>query len=103
MEAYWKIKRKEQRVALKVPVLLLGADANGDLFEENTYTEDVSKTGALILTKHILPIGCTIFLKAFKRFESSAKVRMIWRDHRNQDYYKLGIEFEGNKENWIIH
>ncbi len=88
---------------MRVPVQLVGLDASGNYFEEETYTEDVSKTGALVLTRNILQIGSTIQIRAFKKFESPAKVRMIIRDHRNADYFKLGIEFDVIHDAWVIH
>ena len=57
-------RRKEKRVELALPVRVWGMDANGQMFEQQATTTDVTTTGARIVgIKHLLHRGCVIGLE----------------------------------------
>ncbi len=103
MQGYWELKRKEQRVNLRVQVKLHGIDAHGNRFEEKCYTENVSRSGAMILTRHQLLLGSGIQMDAFGKFKSMVTVRLIVKDTGNPEMYKIGVEFNGPVSGWIVY
>ncbi len=73
MPSYWEQKRREPRVNLRIPVKLSGVDVKGNPFSENTFTENVSRSGALVLIHHKVPIGAHIELEAFNKLTNGLK------------------------------
>ncbi len=102
MPSYWEQKRREPRVNLRVPVKLTGIDTNGNSFSENSYTENVSRSGALVLIHHKVPIGAYLQIEAFNTFRGEAVVQIVWMETNNAECYKAGIQFTGPVKNWII-
>src|SRR5690349_5371675 len=68
--------RKEMRAILQLPVRIWGMDANGELFEEDAYTVDVTPTGAQLGgVKRTLNRGSVIGIQ--HKF-SKARFRVMW-------------------------
>jgi hypothetical protein len=102
MPSYWEQKRKEPRVSLRVPIKLSGTDSRGNSFLEETVTENVSHSGALVLIHHRISIGATVYLEIRNRFKSPATVQIVWMDANNPECFKAGIRFDGPVIDWII-
>lgn len=68
--------RKEMRVTLRLPVRIWGMDANGELFEEDAATVDITTTGAQLsgVTRH-LHRGAVI---GIQHRMSKARFRVMW-------------------------
>jgi hypothetical protein len=103
MQGYWEIKRKEQRVNLRVQVRLQGLDAQGNRFDEKCYTENVSKSGAMIFTRHQLLLNSCVQIEAFGKFRSMVTIRLIIKDVNHPEMYKIGVEFNGPVNGWIVY
>jgi hypothetical protein len=102
MPSYWEQKRKEPRVSLRVPIKISGTDSNGNPFVEDTITENVSHSGALVLIHHRISIGTTVYLEIRDRFKSPATIQIVWMDANNPECFKAGIRFEGPVVDWIV-
>jgi hypothetical protein len=98
----WKVKRVEPRIALKLPIVLEGMDIANVAFREETTTENVSKHGACLVVTHKLGIGATVTVTGSQgRFKSEAVVKGIWIDDTDRKT-KIGIQFVGPAQNWVV-
>ena len=98
----WKVKRKEARIHLAVPVTIEGLDGSDQAFVEETTTENVSKNGACIVVSRILKLGSVITIMAFQgRFKCQGEIRAIWVDE-NDKKKKIGILFTEPTVNWVV-
>jgi hypothetical protein len=99
----WKIKGKENRIILAIPVHIEGEDGNNQPFSEETTTENVSRHGVCIVTNCALAVGSTLRLSAFQgKFQNQAVVKGVWVDERDKKT-KAGLEFTNPIRNWIIN
>jgi PilZ domain len=98
----WKVKRTEPRIALKLPVILEGLDASSVPFRDETVTENVSKNGACVIVNHTLAVGATVSVIASQgKFSGQAIIKGIWLDDCDRKT-KIGIQFVGPVQNWVI-
>ena len=68
--------RREQRMNITLPVRAWGMDLNGELFEQDAYTIDITTTGARLAgITHPLERGCVI---GIKHQTSKARYRVKW-------------------------
>ena len=98
----WKVKRVEPRIALKLPVTLEGTDIENVTFREETTTENVSKHGACLIVARKLAIGTTVTIIGSQgKFKSEGVVKGIWIDDSDRKI-KIGIQFLGPVQNWVV-
>jgi hypothetical protein len=102
MSTYWEQKRKEPRIPLRLPVVIRGRDTNDAEFVENTFTENVSRSGACVITSHRVNIGTFLEIEAYGTFRNRASVTIVWIDTENPKNYKMGVKFSEPRINWII-
>jgi hypothetical protein len=99
---FWRVKRKETRVLLAIPVVIEGADSDNLHFIEETMTENVSKLGACIVVDRVLKLGSFISLTAFQgKFSCKAEVKAIWIDE-SEKKKKVGVRFVEPPVNWVV-
>jgi hydrogenase/urease accessory protein HupE len=99
---FWRVKRKETRVLLAIPVVIEGADADNQPFVEETTTENVSKLGACVAVNRVLKLGSVISVTAFQgKFSCKAEVKAIWIDE-SQKKKKVGVRFVEPPINWVV-
>jgi len=95
-------RRSEKRVPLRINIKIAGKDKNNRPFVEETETENVSKSGACIITEHELEVGEILEISALKdRFRSPAVIQIMWIDNRD-GRRRIGVRFLGDVKNWII-
>lgn len=98
----WKVKRIEPRIALRLPVVLEGTDVDNTEFREETVTENVSKHGACLIVSHKLTVGNIVTITGSQgKFKSEAVVKGIWIDDTDRRT-KIGIQFVGPVQNWVV-
>jgi len=56
----FETQRKSERALLRIPIRVEGKDAEGDAFNETTYTLVVNQSGGLIVVSHLLQPGAVI-------------------------------------------
>jgi PilZ domain-containing protein len=99
---FWRVKRKETRVLLSIPVVIEGTDTDNQHFIEETTTENVSKLGACIVVDRVLKLGSIISLSAFQgKFNCKAEVKAIWIDE-SEKKKKVGVRFIESPVNWVV-
>jgi PAS domain S-box-containing protein len=72
---YIKGVRREQRVAGCKPVTVLGKDARGNSFSQNTFTVEISATGARLRGLPALEAGTILLLECGQQ---RARYRVMW-------------------------
>lgn len=87
---------------LKVPLIIEGTDLSGMPFREETVTENVSLSGACIITRHRVAQGSRLKISAVRfPFQSTAIVHLVWLDEID-GVLKMGIQFVDPTKNWIL-
>ncbi|HZS48657.1 MAG TPA: PilZ domain-containing protein [Blastocatellia bacterium] len=95
-------RRSEKRVPLKITIAISGRDVNDRAFIEDTETENVSRTGACIITGHELRVGESLEVSALQgNFRSPAVIQIMWIDNKD-GRRRIGVKFLGETKNWII-
>lgn len=93
-------KRLELRFGLALPVRIWGLDADGQVFEEEAITIDVTTTGARLrgVTRSLHRGG----IIGIRHRNSSARYRVTWvRKEENSAGYEIGVQLlEGGKFIW---
>lgn len=75
------VNRRELRKDVRVPVRIFGTDANGKAFNENVFTVNVSRTGAMVIeVKTQLKVGEVIGL-VYGKSKSRYEVRWLGQPH----------------------
>ena len=99
---FWRVKRKETRILLAIPVVIEGEDSDNQHFIEETTTENVSKLGACIVVDRVLKLGSIISLTAFQgKFSCKAEVKAVLIDESERKK-KIGVRFVEPPINWVV-
>jgi hypothetical protein len=99
---FWRVKRKETRVLLSIPVVVEGEDTDNQHFIEETTTENVSKLGACVVVNRVLKLGSVISISALQgKFSCKEEVKAIWIDE-SEKKKKVGVRFVEPPINWVV-
>jgi c-di-GMP-binding flagellar brake protein YcgR len=95
-------RRRERRVALRLPMQIRGKDAEGAAFEESTKSENLCRGGAAFLLRRKLPQGATLEIRiplpsptGASEDEFSTVGRVVYMDDKKQEGALVGVEFTG--------
>lgn len=99
-------KKPSPRENVKYALTVRGVDSRGAPFEESTVTENISLSGARILTKRDLMQGSVLQLsapvkicvEAERIYRSSTRARVVWKKKSITGHYQVGIKFRGLQE-----
>jgi hypothetical protein len=98
----WKVKRKEARILLAIPVIIEGLDKSSAPFREETMTDNVSKNGVCIVLDRALDLGVVLTVTACQgKFRCRGEVRALWVDD-NDRKKRVGIRFVDPIANWVV-
>ena len=98
----WKVKRKEARILLAIPVTIEGLDKSNAPFREETVTDNVSKNGVCIVLDQALDLGAVLTVMACQgKFKCRGEVRALWVDD-NDRKKRVGIRFVDTTTNWVV-
>jgi len=98
----WKVKRKEARILLAIPVMIEGSDKSNIPFREETVTENVSRSGVCIILDQSLDLGAVLTLTACQgKFKCRGEVRALWVDD-NDRKKRVGLRFVDPTVNWVV-
>ena len=98
----WKVKRKEARILLAIPVTIEGLDKSNAPFREETVTDNVSKNGVCIILDQALVLGTILTVTACQgKFKCKGEVRALWVDD-NDRKKRVGIRFVDPTANWVV-
>jgi hypothetical protein len=88
-----RIPRSSERVSLRVPVVVYGFTKDQGAFHEETETQTVNASGALVMLKTRLAIGDSVFLMQ-KGSGLEQEVRVVYLDAYTDRETKVGLAFK---------
>jgi hypothetical protein len=97
-------QRSERRIAVRLPLKVRGRDSRGVIFEEETSSENLCRSGAAFLTRFDVAIGSDLEIRipfshyASRRSESdfSTQGRVVHVvDAPKQGEHLVGVQFTG--------
>ncbi|MCI0422584.1 MAG: PilZ domain-containing protein [Acidobacteria bacterium] len=98
----WKVKRKEARILLTIPVTIEGLDKSNAPFREETVTDNVSKNGVCVILNQAVELGSVLTVKACQgKFKCNGEVRALWVDD-NDRKKRIGLRFVEPTVNWVV-
>jgi hypothetical protein len=98
-----KAKRDEPRIPLVMPVVIERKEAGGNNCNEETFTENVSRMGACVITQIDWQVGEIVTLLASRgNFECQALIRIVWIDKKDKQK-KAGLQFLKAPKNWVVN
>lgn len=93
-----KERRSETRYPLKIRINLEGISRTGTRFTYETFTEDVSISGARVVLNQPLEPGSVMKLQVPEiNFESAVIIEVMWQDGTNQ---VAGLKLVEASDNW---
>ena len=96
--------RRSDRVALVVPIMVRGVDADGALFEVKTQTLVISRFGALIVLNRILTAGQQLAIKCVGTGRETPALVVDQVEEKQEKGYLYGVELLSADLNiWEIH
>jgi len=98
----WKVKRKEARILLSIPITIEGLDNANAPFRIETVTDNVSKNGVCIILDQALDLGAVLTVTACQgKFKCKGEVRALWVDD-NDRRKRVGVRFLDQTSNWVV-
>ena len=98
----WKVKRKEARILLAIPVTIEGLNKSNVPFREEAFTENVSRSGVCIALDQALDLGSVLTVTACQgKFKCRGEVRALWVDD-NDRKKRVGVRFVDPTVNWVV-
>ena len=91
-EATKRIPRSSERMSLRIPVVVYGFTRDHGAFHEETETQTVNSSGALVMLKTRLAIGDSVFLMQ-KGSGLEQEVRVVYLDAYTGRETKVGLAF----------
>ena len=87
-----QVKRRSDRIAREIPILLVGCDAEGKEFIERTKTVVLSRHGAGIVSMHKLGVEQELTLVSLES-EKEVGIRIVGQIGRSNSSYTYGVAF----------
>ena len=97
-------QRSERRIAVRLPLKVRGRDSRGVVFEEETSSENLCRSGAAFVTRFDVAIGCDLEIRipfsnyASRRTEAdfATQGRVVHVvDSSTQGERLVGVQFTG--------
>ena len=88
-----RIPRSSERMPLRIPVVIYGFTKNCGAFHEETETQTVNGSGALVMLKTKLALGDSVFLMQ-KGSGLEQEVRVVYLDAYTDRETKVGLAFK---------
>lgn len=87
-----RIPRSSERMNLRIPVVIYGFTKHTGAFHEDTETQTVNSSGALVMLRSKLQIGDSVFLMQ-KSNSQEQEVRVVYLDPYTERETKVGLAF----------
>ena len=96
-------QRSERRIAVRLPLRVRGRDSRGVVFEEETSSENLCRSGAAFLTRFDVAVGSDLEIRipfshyASRRTESdfATSGRVVHVADSPQGEHLVGVQFTG--------
>jgi hypothetical protein len=92
-EATKRVPRSSERISVRIPVVVYGFTKDHGAFHEETETQTVNSSGALVLLKTRLAMGDSVFLMQ-KGSGLEHQVRVVYLDAYTEREIKVGLAFK---------
>lgn len=95
-------RRRHDRLAVQIPVVLRGTDAAGRDFFDRAELVSVDNGGGRLRSRFLLHVGSEVTIQ-FPGEENPKRLRVIWRGEAG-DFYEgmMGVEFVEPNESWNL-
>ena len=95
--------RRSTRLAISIPIIISGVDAQGHEFNESVRTLVVNKHGGKILTIHHLAMGTEVLIEN-RAVGAVAKASVVWlsEKHTAGDLHHVGLQLLEAQNVWGI-
>ncbi len=91
---------RDTRLQLSLKLTISGKDQDGQPFEDEVYTEDVSRRGVCLIVNHQMGVGEVIRLSGLEgQFQVEGVVKYA---HGKDDEWRAGIQFLSTPKRWIV-
>ncbi len=95
--------RRSIRLALKIPLTILGKDSQGKEFAITVETVDVSTRGFSIeLPRDSVASGDDVFISVATKFNARAKIRWLEDEKESEEMVRCGVELVEPYSNWVL-
>jgi hypothetical protein len=92
-------RRAEVRHSLKLKINVSGVDREGQKFSEQTFTHDVSLSGAKISISHHIEKGSVLTLSVpDTKFEAAVIIELVWQDGKSKS---AGLRIVEASDAWV--
>lgn len=88
-----RIPRSSERMNLRIPVVIYGFTKHTGAFHEDTETQTVNSSGALVMLRTKVQIGDSVFLMQ-KSNSQEQEVRVVYLDPYTERETKVGLAFK---------
>lgn len=98
-------RRRSERVAKSLPIVVRGVDLLGQEFEERTATLSFNLHGCRYASRYHLPKNTWITLEIARGSESrNARARVAWiqRPHSVREFFQINAELEAPQNIWLF-
>src|SRR6201997_5861241 len=98
-------RRRSERVAQSLPIVIRGSDLLGQPFEERTSTLNFNLHGCRYSSKHHLPKNTWLTVETPKdsaHRHVRARVAWIQRPHSVREFFQIAVEFESPADIWRL-
>lgn len=95
--------RRSIRLALKVPMTILGKDHQGKEFAITVKTIDVGTRGfSIALPRECVASGDDVFISVATKFNARAKIRWLDKEENHDEMVRCGLELLEPYSNWVL-
>jgi hypothetical protein len=98
-------RRRSERIAQSVPIVIRGMDLLGQPFEERTATLSFNLHGCRYCSKHHLPKNTWVTLEPGRGSDlQNVRARVAWiqRPHSVREFFQVALEFESPQNIWAF-
>lgn len=103
MQPQFEEKRFALRMALRLPVVVSGRDADGSAWSEPTETDDISTLGALFQLNQQIAQGEMLYLRSHRPdgVPVEVKARVVRLTPANYGTSRVGVSIVESNDNWL--
>lgn len=100
LEQHSDLPTRDTRLQLSLGLTVSGRDQEGQPFEEEAYTEDVSRRGVRITLNHEVGVGEVVRLSGLDgQFQVEGVIKYT---HARDNKWQAGIQFLSTPKRWVV-
>jgi hypothetical protein len=83
-------RRSERRISVRLPLRVRGCDKRGVIFEEETSSENLCRSGAAFITRYDIALGCALEIRIPFSLYTSRRVGAFAARNNESDFLTQG-------------